>query len=161
MERCLTELETRPDDAGLLGEIFRSVHTIKGTTGFLGFDRLEKLAHAGEHLLGSLRDGRLAVTSDLISGLLHLLDGLRTILVLIEETGGEGTRSGDEDGELIAELTLLNGAIPPAEIEPALLDTVVDTGEKIAPSTSPKVADAASGSASAANSERNGAGNDK
>ena len=62
MERCLTELETRPDDAGLLGEIFRAVHTIKGTTGFLGFDRLEKLAHAGEHLLGSLRDGRLAVT---------------------------------------------------------------------------------------------------
>jgi two-component system chemotaxis sensor kinase CheA len=84
------------------------VHTIKGTTGFLGFDRLEKLAHAGEHLLGSLRDGRLAVTSELISGLLRLLDGLRAILVLIEETGGEGTRSGDEDGELIAELALLN-----------------------------------------------------
>ena len=117
MERCLTELETRPDDAGLLGEIFRAVHTIKGTTGFLGFDRLEKLAHAGEHLLGSLRDGRLAVTSELISGLLHLLDGLRAILVLIEETGGEGTRSGDEDGELIAELALLNGAMPPAVIE--------------------------------------------
>jgi two-component system chemotaxis sensor kinase CheA len=57
MERCLTELEMRPDDAGLLGEIFRAVHTIKGTTGFLGFDRLEKLAHAGEHLLGSLREG--------------------------------------------------------------------------------------------------------
>src|SRR2546430_17558360 len=107
MERCLTELEARPEDcAQLVGEIFRSVHTIKGTTGFLGFDRLEKLAHAGEHLLGSLRDGRLAVTSDLISGLLHLLDGLRAILVLIEETGGEGTRSGDEAGELIAELAL-------------------------------------------------------
>src|ERR1700751_5714156 len=129
MERCLTELETRPDDAGLLGEILRSVHTIKGTTGFLGFDRLEKLAHAGEHLLGSLRDGRLAVTSELISGLLHLLDGLRAILVLIEETGGEGTRSGDEDGELIAELALLNGAMPPAVIEAELLHSVVDAGE--------------------------------
>jgi two-component system, chemotaxis family, sensor kinase CheA len=112
MERCLTELETRPDDAGLLGEIFRAVHTIKGTTGFLGFDRLEKLAHAGEHLLGSLRDGRLAVTSELISGLLHLMDGLRAILVLIEETGSEGTRAGDEDGELIAELAMLNGQEP-------------------------------------------------
>src|SRR5271170_7724288 len=112
MERCLTELETRPDDTGLLGEIFRAVHTIKGTTGFLGFDRLEKLAHAGEHLLGSLRDGRLAVTSELISGLLRLMDGLRAILVLIEETGSEGTRAGDEDGELIAELALLNGQEP-------------------------------------------------
>ncbi|MCU1225746.1 MAG: ATP-binding region, ATPase domain protein [Edaphobacter sp.] len=110
MERCLTELETRPGDSDLVGEIFRSVHTIKGTTGFLGFDRLEKLAHAGEHLLGSLRDGKLAVTSGLISGLLHLLDGLRAILMLIEETGSEGLRSGDEDGALIAELAALNGA---------------------------------------------------
>jgi two-component system chemotaxis sensor kinase CheA len=162
MERCLTELETRPDDTGLLGEIFRSVHTIKGTTGFLGFDRLEKLAHAGEHLLGSLRDGRLAVTSELISGLLHLLDGLRAILMLIEETGGEGTRSGDEDGELIAELALLNGEMPPAVIEAAMLHAVVDTGETTAVPTSAKVPDTASAPApAAANSERNGAGNDK
>src|ERR1700760_4827203 len=112
MERCLTELETRPDDTGLLGEIFRAVHTIKGTTGFLGFDRLEKLAHAGEHLLGSLRDGRLTVTSDLISGLLRLLDGLREVMLLIEETGGEGARSDDEDSELIAELALLDEEAP-------------------------------------------------
>src|SRR5579864_2669382 len=121
MEQCLTELEARPADAELLGEIFRAVHTIKGTTGFLGFARLEKLAHAGEHLLGSLRDGRLTVTSNLISGLLRLMDGLRAILALIQETGGEGTRSGDEDGELIAELALLNGGMPPEKIETELL----------------------------------------
>ncbi len=60
MERCLTELEERPQDKELLAEIFRSVHTIKGTTGFLGFKRLEKLAHAGENLLGQLlRDGKM------------------------------------------------------------------------------------------------------
>jgi two-component system chemotaxis sensor kinase CheA len=110
MERCLTELEARPEDGALVGDIFRSVHTIKGTTGFLGFDRLEKLAHTGEHLLGSLRDGKLAVTSELISGLLSLLDGLRAILALIEETGGEGTRADDEDSELIALLSDLNEA---------------------------------------------------
>jgi two-component system chemotaxis sensor kinase CheA len=115
MERCLTELEMRPDDGELVGDIFRSVHTIKGTTGFLGFNRLEKLAHTGEHLLGSLRDGKLAVTSELISGLLSLLDGLRGIITLIEETGGEGTRADDEDSELIAELTALNGTSAPAE----------------------------------------------
>ncbi|HEX4577567.1 MAG TPA: chemotaxis protein CheA [Edaphobacter sp.] len=167
MERCLTELETRPDDAGLLGEIFRAVHTIKGTTGFLGFDRLEKLAHAGEHLLGSLRDGRLAVTSELISGLLHLLDGLRAILLLIEETGGEGTRSGDEDGELIAELALLNGATPPAEIEPEMLNTVINLGEDVigpadaATAAMKALSTPSAPSAAATNSERNGAGNDK
>ncbi|HEY6412338.1 MAG TPA: chemotaxis protein CheA [Edaphobacter sp.] len=113
MERCLTELETRPGDGErLVGEIFRSVHTIKGTTGFLGFERLEKLAHAGEHLLGSLREGKLAVTSDLISGLLRLMDGLRAILTLIEATGSEGTRVGDDDTALIAELAALNVAGP-------------------------------------------------
>jgi len=109
MERCLTELESRPQDSSrLVGEIFRAVHTIKGTTGFLGFSRLEKLAHAGEHLLGSLREGRLAVTEELISGLLRLMDGLRGIIQLIEETGGEGTRAGDDDSTLITELGELN-----------------------------------------------------
>jgi two-component system, chemotaxis family, sensor kinase CheA len=165
MERCLTELETRPSDNGLLGEIFRAVHTIKGTTGFLGFDRLEKLAHAGEHLLGSLRDGRLTVSSELISGLLHLMDGLRAILSLIEETGGEGTRSGDEDGDLIAELALLNGEMPPTQIEPELLHAVVDTDEIVVVATSVKevlkVPGAPSTSPSAVSSERNGAGSDK
>jgi two-component system chemotaxis sensor kinase CheA len=112
MERGLTELETRPEDGQLVGEIFRVVHTIKGTTGFLGFDRLEKLAHAGEHLLSALRDGKVTVTSELISGLLRLMDGLRTILILIEETGGEGARFSDEDGALIAELAMLKGPTP-------------------------------------------------
>ena len=108
MERCLTDLEVRPHDGGLVTEIFRAVHTIKGTTGFLGFVRLEKLAHAGENLLGALRDGTIAVDGELISGLLSLLDGLRHILKLIEDTGGEGTRTTDDDAGLIAMLTELN-----------------------------------------------------
>ena len=90
MELCLTELEKRPGDKELVAEIFRAVHTIKGTTGFLGFSRLEKLAHAGESLLGALRDGKVAATPSLISGLLELMDGLRKILRLIETTGSEG-----------------------------------------------------------------------
>jgi two-component system chemotaxis sensor kinase CheA len=57
MELCLTELEKRPGEGELVAEIFRSVHTIKGTTSFLGFNRLETLAHAGESLLACLRDG--------------------------------------------------------------------------------------------------------
>ena len=72
MERCLTDLEERPKDAALIGEIFRSVHTIKGTTGFLGFKRLETLAHAGENLLGQLREGKLTANGPIITGLLQL-----------------------------------------------------------------------------------------
>src|ERR1700692_1059337 len=69
MEGCLTDLEERPHDTELLADIFRSVHTIKGTTGFLGFKRLEKLAHAGENLLGLLRDGKLSANQPIITGL--------------------------------------------------------------------------------------------
>src|SRR5215831_17709386 len=90
MERCLTDLEMRPSDSGLLAEIFRAVHTIKGTTGFLGFRRLETLAHAGENLLGLLRDGRLAADQPVITGLVALLDRLRSILKTIEADGSEG-----------------------------------------------------------------------
>ena len=83
-------LRRSPQDAALLGDIFRSVHTIKGTTGFLGFKRLEKLAHAGENLLGLLRDGKLVADRPLITGLLQLLDGLRSILKSIETEASEG-----------------------------------------------------------------------
>ncbi len=108
MERCLTDLEERPQDAALLGEIFRSVHTIKGTTGFLGFKRLEKLAHAGENLLGLLRDGKMIADAAVITGLLQLLDGLRAILKTIETEGGEGT--GD-DSALIERLEELQAPV--------------------------------------------------
>ena len=104
MERCLTDLEERPEDRELLSDIFRSVHTIKGTTGFLGFKRLEKLAHTGENLLGLLRDGKLVATAPIITGLLELLDGLREILRIVEETGGEGEQ---EDTALIEQLKRL------------------------------------------------------
>jgi two-component system, chemotaxis family, sensor kinase CheA len=114
MERCLTELETRPHDTALLGEIFRSVHTIKGTTGFLGFKRLEKLAHAGENLLGLLRDGKLAADRTLITGLLQLLDGLRSILKSIETEDSEG------DGEDTALIGRLEELQAPAQARSAV-----------------------------------------
>lgn len=101
MERCLTDLEQRPEDSGLLAEIFRSVHTIKGTTGFLGYKRLEKLAHAGENLLGLLRDGKLPATPSVVTTLLELLDGLRSILKSIEAEGTEGV---DSDDALVARI---------------------------------------------------------
>ncbi len=111
MERCLTDLEECPDDKELLSDIFRSVHTIKGTTGFLGFHRLEKLAHTGENLLGLLRDGKLLAAPPIITGLLELLDGLRGILKTVEETGSEGEA---EDAALIEQLKLLQAL--PAEL---------------------------------------------
>jgi two-component system chemotaxis sensor kinase CheA len=115
MERCLTELEERPTDASLIGDIFRSVHTIKGTTGFLGFKRLEKLAHAGENLLGQLREGKLAADGPAITGLLKLLDGLRSILKSIEVESSEG--EGD-DAELIGLMETLQAPVTAQSKQP-------------------------------------------
>src|SRR5262249_35746313 len=123
MERCLTELEERPEDRELLAEIFRAVHTIKGTTGFLGFSRLESLAHTGENLLGLLRDGKLTADAEIISELLALLDILREILGSIESTGHEGQ---GEDAAMIERLHALqrssadrDGTETPTLVEPA------------------------------------------
>jgi two-component system chemotaxis sensor kinase CheA len=111
MELCLTDLEQRPDDGELVSEIFRTVHTIKGTTSFLGFTRLQTLAHAGESLLGALRDGKIVVTADLISGLLRLMDALRRIVGLIEATGQEGEQPAPDDTALIEVLTWLKTGV--------------------------------------------------
>ena len=109
MERCLTDLEERPQDGELLAEIFRSVHTIKGTTGFLGYSRLESLSHAGENLLGLLRDGKLIANAEIINALLACMDGLRAILASIETVGNEG--EGD-DRAMIDRLHALQHAAP-------------------------------------------------
>jgi two-component system chemotaxis sensor kinase CheA len=122
MERCLTDLETRPGDTELLADIFRSVHTIKGTTGFLGFSRLEALSHSGENLLGLLRDGKLSANPDIISGLLSLMDVLRGVLHSIDTTGAEG-ENPELDSAMIARLDKLQlGEASPAvaAVEPEL-----------------------------------------
>jgi two-component system chemotaxis sensor kinase CheA len=139
MERCLTELEERPQDSGLLGDIFRSVHTIKGTTGFLGFKRLEKLAHAGENLLGLLRDGKLVATPPIITGLLQLLDGLRSILKQIEAEGNEGD---GEDSTLIARIVELQGT-PSAAKKPVPVAAPAAAASAEPPAAAPPAAPAA------------------
>jgi two-component system chemotaxis sensor kinase CheA len=137
MELCLTELEKRPDDDELVAEIFRAVHTIKGTTGFLGLGRVERLAHAGESLLGVLRDHKLAVSTELISGLLELLDGLRAILQTIETTGTEGERTSDNDSALIARLLELRDSRSAAKAAPASQDRAPFDKLRADPSTGP------------------------
>src|SRR5919107_4653803 len=67
-----------------------SSHTIKGTSGFLAFHRLEQLTHVGENLLSRLRDGRIHLTDDRASALLGMVDAVRGLLQSIEATGSEG-----------------------------------------------------------------------
>lgn len=87
----LLALEEHPDDADLLASIFRTIHTIKGTCGFLGFTTLERVTHVGENLLSLLRDGRLVLTKDRANALLALGDAVRSMLKIVEETSVEGS----------------------------------------------------------------------
>jgi len=96
LDVALVRLERTPDDGQTLSLIFRLVHTIKGTCGFLGLPRLEKLAHAAENVLGRVRDGVLPVTADLISTVLAAIDQIKVIVNALGATGAEP--SGDDAG---------------------------------------------------------------
>jgi len=104
LDRELVGLEKNPEDRDALASVFRTIHTIKGTCGFLGFNQLEKVAHVGENLLTRLRDGQLTLNRELTTALLEMVDAVRQMLGSIEATGGEGKR---DDTKLIATLTRL------------------------------------------------------
>src|ERR671910_2409634 len=84
----LVRFEREPNNEAILRNIFRLVHTIKGTCGFLGLPRLEALAHAAETLMGRFRDG-MAVTSEAVTLILATLDRIKEILAELERQGAE------------------------------------------------------------------------
>ena len=101
LDNELVKLEQNPNDPELLSNIFRLMHTIKGTCGFLGLPRLEGVAHAGENVLGRLRDGEITVSPEIVSLILECLDRIREILAALEAT--ESEPEGD-DADLISRL---------------------------------------------------------
>ncbi len=108
----LVRFEQEPNNGEILGNIFRLVHTIKGTCGFLGLPRLETLAHAAESLMGKFRDG-MPVTTEAVTLILSTIDRIKTILDGLEKN--ECEPAGD-DTDLIGQfhdLTLQQGERPP------------------------------------------------
>jgi two-component system chemotaxis sensor kinase CheA len=90
LDQELVKLEGEPSSKELLASVFRTIHTIKGSCGFLGFARLEKLTHAGENLLSRLRDGELALNEEITSALLAMVDAVRCMLATIQASGEDG-----------------------------------------------------------------------
>jgi len=116
LDQELVKLESDPSSKELLASVFRTIHTIKGSCGFLGFARLEKLAHAGESLLSRLRDGKLTLTEEVTSGLLAMVDAVRRMLSAIQTSG----QDGDQDyAPLIAHLARLQGQTQLGESAPS------------------------------------------
>ncbi|HEY3792816.1 MAG TPA: Hpt domain-containing protein, partial [Bradyrhizobium sp.] len=100
VDNQLVRFEQDPNNAKILDNIFRLVHTIKGTCGFLGLPRLESLAHAGETLMGKFRDG-MPVTGEAVSLILASIDRIKEILAGLEATQIEPEGS---DQDLIVKL---------------------------------------------------------
>lgn len=116
LDQEIVELEKSPGDLELLKSIFRTIHTIKGTCGFLDLARLERVAHAAENVLGQMRDGKLVATSGIISDVLAAIDVVKLILEGLEST--EQEPAGD-DSAVIARLDgWLEGARE-EEVDPA------------------------------------------
>lgn len=117
----LVRFEQEPNNDEILGRIFRLVHTIKGTCGFIGLPRLEALAHAAETVMGKFRDGS-PVTSEAVSLVLATIDRLKSILAELEATQAEPAGS---DGDLIVQLEQM--ALDGAAAMPAKEDVTIGT----------------------------------
>jgi two-component system chemotaxis sensor kinase CheA len=131
LDQDLVKLEKHPTDAALLGSIFRTIHTIKGTCGFLAFTTLESITHQAESVLSQLRDGKRELTPELVSLILETVDATRKVLASIEATGKEGDlRFEDLTARLRASaeacatpenkpVSIQPPSIPPAPVQPA------------------------------------------
>lgn len=111
----LVKLEQDPNNKEVLDNIFRLVHTIKGTCGFLGLPRLESVAHASENVLGKFRDGELQVSENAVTVILESLDRIKEILAGLEAT--EEEPDGD-DSDLIGRLDAIAEGGEAAAAEP-------------------------------------------
>jgi two-component system chemotaxis sensor kinase CheA len=116
IDNDLVSFEQRPDDPDLIRNIFRTVHTIKGTCGFIGLARLGQIAHAAENVLGLFRDGKLQAAADTIGTVLASIDRMKLI---INGTAEQGAEPQGDDSDLIARLNAIfeGDAAAPAEAE--------------------------------------------
>ncbi len=134
------QLEITPDDQKLVGNIFRAMHTLKGSSGFFAFKRLEKVSHAGESLLGKIRDGQLTLDTQKATILLSTLDCLRAIIEGIESTHTEP--AGDDSGLVENLLALAAGKETNVPIQPTTpaepQAEAISAPENTAPAVSPE-----------------------
>jgi two-component system chemotaxis sensor kinase CheA len=119
LDQEFVALEKEPTNGALLASIFRTIHTIKGTCGFLGLPKLENVAHGAENILVRMRDKKMTVTPEGIDLLLEAVDAIKEILAHIGSTLREPDRSYDAMRQkLDAFLAGPTGAAPPSAPPP-------------------------------------------
>jgi two-component system, chemotaxis family, sensor kinase CheA len=119
VDNQLVKFEQEPNNAKILDNIFRLVHTIKGTCGFLGLPRLEALAHAGETLMGKFRDG-MPVTAEAVTLILSSIDRIKEILGGLEATEAEPDGSDQDLIVKLEEMVERGMAAMSEPVEPAI-----------------------------------------
>jgi two-component system chemotaxis sensor kinase CheA len=115
LDTDLLKLEKNPTEKNTLAQVFRTLHSVKGTAGFMGLVKLQAVSHASESLLSRLRAGEMRFSPTIATALLRVVDAIREMLAQIEATGGEG------DGNyasLIAEVDRLREAGDQAAVSP-------------------------------------------
>jgi two-component system chemotaxis sensor kinase CheA len=147
LDRDLVGLEKNPHDREALAGVFRTIHTIKGTCGFLGFNKLEKVAHVGENLLTRLRDGQLTLNPEITTALLNMVDAIRQMLKKIESSGTDGEGDYLELRETLARWqtaeTAGSAALPaaspvsPSPVTPSAIPQAFDPGAGATGAASP------------------------
>jgi two-component system chemotaxis sensor kinase CheA len=132
-DRDLIALEKDRNSHELLDSIFRAIHTIKGTGGVLGYEKLVSISHLGETVLSRMRDGVVVLSAEIATALLSMADALRNILENIATSGGEGT---EDYSQVLRQLTAITQtqtravASVPAELSetaPRLGEILVDS----------------------------------
>ncbi|WP_435299668.1 chemotaxis protein CheA [Timonella sp. A28] len=143
LDQDLIALESTPDSRELLSSIFRTIHTIKGTSGFLALSNLEKVAHVGENLLVELRDGKRTMNQRTTDVLLLMVDTIRMLLARLEETGEETGIDVTSTIDAI-QATLDNVPLPAASqspentVEPAVSEDSSENTSEVTPVVEPQ-----------------------
>jgi len=127
LDREIVLLEQRPDDENLISSAFRTIHTIKGTCGFFGFDLLGGVTHVTENILSQVRAQQRALTPELITLVLEATDQIKALLGRVEATGSEG----EDDTAALREKLEQAYAACPSEVSEA--PVWPSTSEAIAP----------------------------
>src|SRR6266581_7375459 len=140
LDQELVQLESDPSSRDLLSSIFRTIHTIKGSCGFLGFAKLEKVAHAGESLLSRLCDGKLSLNAEITSGLLAMVDAVRKMLAEIKTTEQDGKEDYAGLIENLARLLQQDVGATPAAAAAGGQPEPADASQKLAAQEGPAAA---------------------
>jgi two-component system chemotaxis sensor kinase CheA len=120
LDQQIVELEKNPTDEKLIASVFRTIHTVKGTSGFFGFKVLGSIAHVAENILGQVREKQRPLTPELVSLVLQTMDAIRAVLDNVEANGAEGEDVYQELRARLDDAYHYRGA--PAEMSAALVE---------------------------------------